>query len=176
MRFEGLQACTKIFLGRHSPTVTLHIGSSTRKTVRNISKSAHDSQKWHDSLNRKWMRLRNVGAARATLTHEDSEWSRKFEEPWQEGWGSFFAKATSKGLPRPFNTTGWRCSKWPNCSPLPIGIFVGKTVTCANYGLMWSHVAILDYLSYLHKFLGYLGRTSRLYTTSLCFLWIFSLT
>jgi hypothetical protein len=26
---------------------------------------------------------RNVGAARATLTREDSEWSRKFEEPLQ---------------------------------------------------------------------------------------------
>ncbi len=32
---------------------------------------------------RKWMRSRNLGAARATLTREDSEWSRKFEEPWQ---------------------------------------------------------------------------------------------
>jgi hypothetical protein len=49
-----------------------------------------------------------VGAARATLTFE---WSRKFEEPWQEGWGKFFSKAASKGLPRPFNAAGWRCSK-----------------------------------------------------------------
>jgi hypothetical protein len=31
----------------------------------------------------KWMRSRNLGSARATLTQEDSEWSRKFEEPWQ---------------------------------------------------------------------------------------------
>ena len=29
-----------------------------------------------------------------------------------EGWGMFFFKATSKGLPRPFNTAGWRCSKY----------------------------------------------------------------
>ena len=29
------------------------------------------------------MRPRNVGAARATLTREDSKRSRKFEEPWQ---------------------------------------------------------------------------------------------
>jgi hypothetical protein len=43
-----------------------------------------------------------MGAARATLTREDSEWSRKFEEPWQEGWGKFFSKAALKGLPRPF--------------------------------------------------------------------------
>ena len=51
-----------------------------------------------------------MGTARATLTCEDSEWSRKFEEPWQEGWGRFFSKAASKGLPRTFNTVGWRCS------------------------------------------------------------------
>jgi len=80
------------------------------KTVKNISKSAPNSQKWHDSLNRKWMRPRNVGAARATLTCENSEWSRKFEEPWQEGWGRFFSKAALKGLPRPFKAAGWRCS------------------------------------------------------------------
>ena len=28
-----------------------------------------------------------------------------------EGWGTFFSKAASKGLPRPFNAAGWRCSK-----------------------------------------------------------------
>ena len=28
-----------------------------------------------------------------------------------EGWGMFFSKAASKGLPRPFNAAGWRCSK-----------------------------------------------------------------
>ena len=27
-----------------------------------------------------------------------------------EGWGMFFCKAASKGLPRPFNAAGWRCS------------------------------------------------------------------
>jgi hypothetical protein len=54
------------------------------------------------------MRSQNVGAARATLTREDSEWSRKFEKPWQEGWGRFFSKAASKGLPRPFDAAGWR--------------------------------------------------------------------
>jgi hypothetical protein len=59
----------------------------------------------------KWMRSQNVGVARATLTREDSEWSRKFEEPGQEGWGRFFFKAASKGLPIPFDTTGWRCPK-----------------------------------------------------------------
>ena len=26
-----------------------------------------------------------------------------------EGWGIFFCKAASKGLPRPFNAAGWRC-------------------------------------------------------------------
>ena len=58
-----------------------------------------------------------MGVARATLTREDSEWSRKFEEPLQSrprdwrGVGQFFSKATSKGLPRPFNVAGWRCSK-----------------------------------------------------------------
>jgi hypothetical protein len=74
----------------------LHIGSSTRKTIRNIPCNdlaetgqkepnyitTPDSQKWHDSLNHKWMRPRNVGAARATVTRVDSEWSQKFEEPW----------------------------------------------------------------------------------------------
>jgi hypothetical protein len=52
-----------------------------------------------------------VGVARATLTREDSEWSQKFEEPWQEGWGKIFSKAASKGLPRPFDAAGWRCPK-----------------------------------------------------------------
>jgi hypothetical protein len=61
-------------------------------------------QKWHDSLNRKWMRPRNVGAARATLTREDSEWSRKFEEPLQSrppdwrGVGQVFLQDRVKGL------------------------------------------------------------------------------
>ena len=27
-----------------------------------------------------------------------------------EGWGMFFSKAESKGLPRPFNAAWWRCS------------------------------------------------------------------
>ena len=27
-----------------------------------------------------------------------------------EGWGMFFCKAASKGLPRPFNVAGWRCT------------------------------------------------------------------
>jgi hypothetical protein len=27
-----------------------------------------------------------------------------------EGWGMFFSKAASKGLPSPFNMAGWRCS------------------------------------------------------------------
>ena len=66
--------------------------------------NAHDSQKWHDSLNRKWMRPQNVGATRATLTREDSEWSRKFEEPWQSrpwdwrGVGQVFLQDRVKGL------------------------------------------------------------------------------
>ena len=29
-----------------------------------------------------------------------------------EEWGMFFYKAVSKGLPRPFNAAGWRCSKY----------------------------------------------------------------
>jgi hypothetical protein len=35
----------------------------------------------------------------------------KFEEPGQEGWGRFFSKAASKGLPRPFDAAGCRCPK-----------------------------------------------------------------
>jgi hypothetical protein len=59
-----------------------------------------------------------VSVARATLTREDSEWSRKFEEPGQEGWGRFFSKAASKGLPRPFDAAGWRCPNLArNCKP-----------------------------------------------------------
>jgi hypothetical protein len=44
------------------------------------------------------MRSRNLGAARATLTREDIEWSQKFEEPGQEGWGRFFCQAAVTGL------------------------------------------------------------------------------
>ena len=34
-----------------------------------------------------------------------------------EGWGMFFSKAASKGLPSPFSAAGWRCSKktWLTC-------------------------------------------------------------
>ena len=45
-----------------------------------------------------------MGAARATLTCEDSEWSRKFEEPWQSrpwdwrGVGQVFLQGHIKGL------------------------------------------------------------------------------
>ena len=36
-----------------------------------------------------------------------------------EVWSMFFAKTVSKGLPRPFNAAGWRCSK-VNVSSLAI--------------------------------------------------------
>ena len=45
-----------------------------------------------------------MGAARATLTREDSEWSRKFEEPLQSrlrdwrGVGQVFLQGRGKGL------------------------------------------------------------------------------
>jgi len=44
------------------------------------------------------MRLRNVGATRATLTREDSEWSRKFEEPGGKRGGAEFSQGRVKGL------------------------------------------------------------------------------
>jgi hypothetical protein len=78
MRFEGLQACTKFFQGGTPPPLLAYWLLS-----RIFHVMTPNSQKWHDSLNRKWMRPRNVGATRTTLTREDSEWSRKFEEPWQ---------------------------------------------------------------------------------------------
>jgi hypothetical protein len=34
-----------------------------------------------------------------------------------EGWGSFFCKAASKGLPSPFNAAGWRCFEEPHMDP-----------------------------------------------------------
>ena len=82
----------------------LHTGSSTRIILEKLSGILPDSQKWHDSLDRKWMRPRNVGAARATLTREDSEWSRKFEKPWQSrprdwrGVEQFLLQGRVKGL------------------------------------------------------------------------------
>jgi hypothetical protein len=39
----------------------------------------------------------------------------KFEEPGQ-GWGEFFSKAASKGLPRPLNAAGWRCPNMFSCT------------------------------------------------------------
>ena len=33
-----------------------------------------------------------------------------------EWWGMFFSKVASKGLPRPFNTTGWKCSYDEDCN------------------------------------------------------------
>ena len=93
-----------IFFRVALPHRYLHIGSSTMNILEKLSRILPDSQKWHDSLDRKWMRPRNVGAARATLTREDSEWSRKFEEPWQSrprdwrGVGQFFLQGRVKGL------------------------------------------------------------------------------
>ena len=105
MCFEGLQACTIIFLGWHSPIVTCIPALQPEKLSEIFPVmicNAPNSQ--HDSLNRKWIRPRNVGAARATLTHKDSEWSQKFEEPWQSrprdwrGVRQVFLQGRVKGL------------------------------------------------------------------------------
>ena len=94
------------FLGRHSPTFTCILALQPG-IFSKMSGIFSSSQKWHNSLNRKWMRTRNVGAARATLTREDSEWSRKFEEPcrsrpWDwRGVGQFFLQGRVKGLVKP---------------------------------------------------------------------------
>ena len=83
MRFERLQAALNFFRVA-LPHRYLHTGLQPEKRsgiFPAMTVNAHDSQKWHDSLNRKWMRSLNVGAAKTTLTHEDSEWSRSFEEP-----------------------------------------------------------------------------------------------
>ena len=71
-----------IFFRLALPHRYLHTRSSTRIILERLSGILPYSQKWHNSLDRKCMRPRNVGATRATLTREDSEWSRKFEEPW----------------------------------------------------------------------------------------------
>ena len=82
----------------------LHTGSSTKIILEKLSRILPDSQKWHNLLDRKWMRPRNVGATRATLTPEGSEWSRKFKEPWQSrprDWrrvGHFFLQSRVKRL------------------------------------------------------------------------------
>ena len=88
---------------------------------RNLPRIFSYSQKWHDSLNRKWMRPRNVGAARAALTSEDSEWNWKFEELWQSrlwdwrGVRQFFPpRPRQKACQVPSTlqgTAGWRCSE-----------------------------------------------------------------
>ena len=58
-----------------------------------------------------------MGAARAMLTREDSEWSRKFEEPWQSrprdwrGVGQVFFQDRVKGLAKSLQRGRWRCSK-----------------------------------------------------------------
>jgi hypothetical protein len=54
----------------------------------------------------------------------------KFEEPGQEGWGRFFSKAASKGLPRPFNAVGWRCFKSRH----------HKQETCYNHIGLWAKI------------------------------------
>jgi hypothetical protein len=47
-----------------------------------------------------------VGAARATLTREDSEWSRKFEEPGQEGGAKFSPKPRQRACQDPLTRQG----------------------------------------------------------------------
>ena len=86
MRFEGLQACTKFFQGG-TPPLLLAYWLFNEEYSQILARIFSHSQKWHDSLNRKWMRPQNVGAARATLTREDSEyhslWSHsKSGVPW----------------------------------------------------------------------------------------------
>ena len=155
------------------PHCYLHTSSSSRKIMRNIPWTALDSQKWQDSLNRKWMRPRNVGAARATLTHEDSEWSRKFEEPWQSrpwcwgGVGQVFLQGRLKGLPSPFNAAGWRCT-----NPLEILGFPSPT-SCKKrkenltsvFPLMWiwAHWPYSVQVSPCYSGLGWTAYPNRLH-------------
>ena len=42
-----------------------------------------------------------------------------------DGWGIFFCKAASKGLPRPFDAAGWRCSN-PPPHQSNAGVWLGK--------------------------------------------------
>ena len=53
-----------------------------------------------------------------------------------EGWDIFFSKAASKGLPRPFNATGWRCSNNTKYNPtrnIIFGVLIGSLVI-AGFG------------------------------------------
>ena len=100
------------FLPRHSPTVSCLLSLHIDKVSRIFPAALTQVVEPKKNMDRMWAQQG------ATLTCEDSEWSRKFEEPWQfeerdwRGWGMFFCKAASKGLPRPFNAAGWRCSKY----------------------------------------------------------------
>jgi hypothetical protein len=105
-----------IFLGWHSPTLTLHTGSSTRKTVKNIPCKVASTQKWHDSEIASgwrpgiWAHQEQRSPGRIVSGAGSLKSPGKFEEPGQEGWGRFFCQAASKGLPRAFDAQGWRCS------------------------------------------------------------------
>ena len=95
----------------------LHTVSSTRIIFEKLSGVLLDSPNWHDSLDRKWMRPQNVGAARERSPARIVSGAGSLKSSGiqgrgiGEGWGTFFSKAASKGLPRPFNAAGWRCSK-----------------------------------------------------------------
>ena len=102
MRFEGLQACTKIFWGGSTPPPLLAYWLFSPKNCQEYSIIPKSGTiHWIASG---CMGPRNVGVARATLTREDSEWSWKFEEPWQSrprdwrGVGHAFIQGRVKGL------------------------------------------------------------------------------
>jgi hypothetical protein len=56
-----------------------------------------------------WAQQKQRSPARIVSGARSLKSPGKFEEPGLEGWGRFFSKAASKGLPRPFDAAWWRC-------------------------------------------------------------------
>ena len=108
-----------IFLGWHSPTVTcilaLQPGLFSKNcheyylvpksgTIHKIA-SGWGPGMWAQQEQRSPTRI--VSGARSLKSHGCQG------RGIGEGWGIFLSEAASKGLPRPFNSAGWKCSKGP---------------------------------------------------------------
>ena len=112
---KGSKLATKFFTA-HSPTVScflsLHIEEVSGIFLVALTQVTKAKKNPECGRNKKQRSPARIVSGAGNLKSPGSLKSRI-----GDGWGMFFSKAASKGLPRPFNEAGWRCSKG-RCSRL----------------------------------------------------------